>query len=98
MIPIINGMNLSWRLEMSLSVLSFLAQYTMIAIGKTEAKTRDMISRTMNLPKLNAPFSKDNTRHIIKNRGMHIIGGFVNVEIVFAIFNLFIRIFILLLN
>ena len=33
---------------------------------------------------------------IMKNNGMQIIGGFVIVEIVLAIFNLFIRLFILL--
>ena len=68
----------------------------MIAIGRIDAKINEINSRTMNLLKLNIPFSNDKTRQIMKNNGMQIIGGFVIVEIVLAIFNLFIRLFILL--
>lgn len=90
MIPTIRGMKRSWRLEMSLSVLSFLAQNRIIAIGNIEAKTSETSSSDMNLLKLKAPFSNDKTMQIIKNNGIVIIGGFVTVEIIFANFILFI--------
>ena len=89
MMPTMSGMYLSDLLEMSLSVPSFFAQKSMIAIGRMEAKISEMISMTMNLLKSNPSGVNDSVRHIIKNNGMHIIGGFVNVEIVFAIFNRF---------
>ena len=87
--PTISGVNLSLLLEMSLSVPSFFAQYNMIAIGRTDAKTSEISSRAMNLDKLKTPSSNDSTIHIIKNNGMVIIGGFVKVDILSAIFNLF---------
>ena len=43
-IPTINGTNLSSLLEMSLSVLIFLAQNTIIAIGRRDAKIREINS------------------------------------------------------
>ena len=92
MIPTINGMNLSDLFEMSLSVLSFLAQKRMIAIGNMEAKISEITSRTMNFPESNPFGPNDNVRQIMKNKGMQIIGGFVIVEILLAIFNLFILI------
>ena len=75
---------------MSLSVLSFFAQKRIIARGNIEAKIIDISSNVMNLDTLNAPFSNDNTRHIIINNGIVIIGGFVTVDSVLAIFILFI--------
>ena len=86
--PTIKGVNLSSRFDMSLSVLSFFAQNTIIAIGSIEANTIEIDSKRMNLAKLNWPFSNDNTIDIIRNSGMHMIGGFVNVDIALAIFNL----------
>lgn len=89
-IPTIRGMYLSDLFEMSLSVFSFFAQNSMIAIGNIEANISETTSRTMNFPKSNPSAVNDNVRHIIRNRGMQIIGGFVNAEIFFAIFSLFI--------
>jgi len=54
----------------------------MIAIGKSEAKIKDITSKTMNLDKSNPLLVKDKVREIIKNNGMQIIGGFVSVEII----------------
>jgi hypothetical protein len=88
--PTISGMYLSERFDMSLSVPSLFAQKRIMAIGRTDAKTRDMTSRTMNLDKSNPPGVNDNVAHIIKKSGMQIIGGLVSVEIVLAIFSLFI--------
>jgi hypothetical protein len=62
----------------------------MIAIGNTDANTSEISSSALNFEKLNAPFSNDKTKQMMKNNGMHMIGGLVKVEIVFAIFNLFI--------
>ena len=87
MMPIMRGMNLSVLFEMSLSVPSFLAQNKIIAIGSADAKTIETNSKVIKLSKL---YFKVNVTHIIKNKGMHMIGGLVNVDIVFAIFNLFI--------
>ena len=89
MIPTINGMNLSDLLEMSLSVPSFLAQNNIIAMGNMDAKIMDTASSVKNLLKSNPLPLNDNAKQIIKNNGMHMIGGLVNVEICFAIFNLF---------
>jgi hypothetical protein len=89
MIPTISGMYLSDLFEMSLSVFSFLAQKRMIAIGSREAKTNETTSRTMNFEKSNPSGVNDNVRQIMKNSGMHMIGGLVIVEILSAIFNLF---------
>ena len=82
-IPTTNGVKRSSRFEISLSVFNFLAQKTMIAIGRTDAKTSEINSNPMNLDKLNVPFSNDKIRQIIKNRGMHMIGGLVIVDTVF---------------
>ena len=86
-IPTIKGMYLSERLEMSLSVFSFFAQKRMIAIGKMDANTNEMTSKTMNLPKSNPLGVNDNAAQIIRNSGMQMIGGLVNVEIVLATFS-----------
>ena len=59
-------------------------------MGSMDAKISETISRTMNLLKSNLPCVNDSERQIIKNNGMHIIGGLVIVDIVFAVFNLFI--------
>ena len=56
----------------------------MIAIGRIEVKTREMASRTMNLSKLKIPPSYERIAQIIKNKGIVIIGGWVNVETAFA--------------
>ena len=85
--PTISGVNLSWRLEMSLSVLSFLAQNRMIAMGSMDANTNETASKTRNLAQSNPSLPNDNVRHIIKNNGMQMIGGFVTVEIDLATFN-----------
>ena len=89
MIPTISGVYRSPRFEMSLSVPSFLAQYNMMAIGKSDANISEITSRTMNLDKSNPSGVNDNVRQIIANNGMVIIGGFVIVEILSAIFSLF---------
>ena len=47
----------------------------------------------MNLDILNSPYSNDRIMQMIKNKGMHRIGGLVNADIVLATFNLFIMIF-----
>ena len=52
----------------------------MIAIGKIDAKIIEINSKTGNSHKL----SIDNVKQIIMNNGMHMIGGFVKVEIVLA--------------
>lgn len=52
----------------------------MIAIGKIDAKIIEINSKTGNPHKL----SIDNVKQIIMNNGMHMIGGFVKVEIVLA--------------
>ena len=57
-------------------------------IVSIEANTIEIDSKRMNLAKLNWPFTNDNTIDIIRNSGMHMIGGFVNVDIALAIFNL----------
>ena len=88
MIPTIRGMYLSDLFEMSLSVLSLFAQNSMIAIGKIDANTTETASRTMNFPKSNPLGANDNAAQIIRNRGMQIIGGFVNAEIVLAVLSL----------
>ena len=69
---------------MSLSFPVFLAQKRIMAIGKIEANTMEINSRAGNSHRL----PHDNVIHIIKNRGIQIIGGFVKVEIVFANLNL----------
>ena len=90
-VPMIRGANLSSRFEISLSVLSFLAQKTMIAIGSADVKTSDMISHNANRPQSKLKLEVKgvpldaSTIQIIENRGIHIIGGFVNVDIVLAI-------------
>lgn len=89
-IPTISGMYLSDLFDMSLSVPSFFAQNNIIAIGNIEAKINDIASNLTNFVKSNSPFVNDNVKQIIKNNGMQMIGGLVNVEIGFAIFNLFI--------
>lgn len=88
--PTTSGAYLSDLLDMSLSLPSLVVQNKMIAIGKSEAKIKDITSKTMNLDKSNPLLVKDKVREIIKNNGMQIIGGFVSVEIILAIFNLFI--------
>jgi hypothetical protein len=55
----------------------------MIAIGKIDAKTIDINSKRGNSHKLLI----DNVKQIIMKSGMETIGGFVKVDIVFAIFN-----------
>lgn len=89
-IPTISGVYLSDLLDMSLSVPSFFAQNKIIAIGNIDANINEINSKTMNLLKLNCPPLNDSIRQIIKNNGMQIIGGFAIVDMVFAIFNLFI--------
>lgn len=88
-IPTIRGMYLSDLFDMSLSVPSFFAQNNIITIGNIEAKINDMASNLTNFVKSNSPFVKDNVKQIIKNNGIQMIGGLVNVEIGLAIFNLF---------
>ena len=68
---------------MSLSLLVFLAQDIMIALGKIVEKIIDINSKTGNSHKL----SMDNVKQIIRNNGMHMMGGFVKVEIVLANLN-----------
>ncbi|WP_305512797.1 MULTISPECIES: hypothetical protein [unclassified Methanobrevibacter] len=80
--PTTSGAYLSDLLDMSLSLPSLVAQNKMIAIGKSEAKIKDITSKTMNLDKSNPLLVKDKVREIIKNNGMQIIGGFVSVEII----------------
>ena len=79
----IKGIGRSCLLEMSLSLPVLLAQYKMIAIGSIDAKTIEINSKSGNCHKSLI----DNVRQIIINNGIHIIGGFVNVEIVFANLN-----------
>ena len=55
----------------------------MMAIGKMEVKIIEISSRAGNFPRL----SHDMVRHIIRNNGMQIIGGFVRFETVFANLN-----------
>ena len=94
MIPIIIGMNLSVLFEMSVSVPRRFAQNNIITIGRIDAKIKDITSSTINSP----IFSLIH-KHIIKNKGIQIIGGLVSVEIILAILNLSIYIIILkLLN
>ena len=81
---------------MSLSVPSLLAQNRIMPIGRTEAKTIEITSKMINLEMLKTPFSNDNIIQIIKNNGIHIIGGLVNVEIHLAIFNFSMKLFMLL--
>ena len=83
---------------MSKSVFNLLAQNNIIAIGRMDAKTSEMTSMTMNFPKSKTPFSKDRITQITKNSGIVIIGGCVKSEILLAIFNLFINLFIGHLN
>ncbi len=90
MIPTINGMYLSDLFEMSLSVPSLLAQNNIIAMGSADAKINETTSNTINLLKSNPLPVTDNVKQIIKNNGMQMIGGLVNVEMFLAIFNLFI--------
>lgn len=89
-IPIIKGIYLSERFEMSLSVPMRFAHKRMIAKGRAEVNINDISSRTANFDMLNVPFSNDKTVHIIRNSGMHIIGGFVTADIALATFCLFI--------
>lgn len=84
--PTINGVNRSVLLDMSLSVPSFFAQYRMIAIGSIDVNISDIISNVRKSVKL---CLNVNVKQIIRNNGMHIIGGLVIVEIFFAIFTLF---------
>ena len=98
MMPTISGVYLSPRLEMSLSVPSFLAQYNMIAIGRMDAKIRETNSKTMNSDKSNPFGQNDNVKQIITNKGIVMIGGLVKVDTVSAIFNFPIWLFIQLLN
>ena len=93
-IPTINGVYLSLLFEISESVPSLLAQNSIIAIGRSEAKISEITSKTMNLLKSNPLLLNDSTEQMIKNSGIVIIGGFVIVDIVFAILNLFINIFL----
>ena len=74
----ISGMNLSSRLEISLSLLVFSAQYNMIANGNIEVKTNETNSSSGKSPRSLI----DNDMHIIKKRGMQIIGGLVKVDTV----------------
>ena len=67
----------------------------MIARGRADAKTIEIASKTTNLEMSKMPFSNDNIIQIIKNNGIVIIGGLVNVEICFAIFNFSIRLFMM---
>ncbi|MBR0371242.1 MAG: hypothetical protein IJH63_11065 [Methanobrevibacter sp.] len=55
-----------------------------MTIGNIEANTIEINSRVGNSHRL----LHESVRHIIKNRGIHIIGGFVKAEIVFANLNL----------
>ena len=76
---------------MSLSVSNFFAQCNMIAIGRTDAKISDISSIMINWFQLklkllvNGVPLLDTIIQIIRNNGMVIIGGFVNIEIVSAI-------------
>lgn len=97
-IPVISGMYLSERFEMSLSVPILFAHKSIIAKGSIEVNINDINSNVMNFEVLKMPFSNDNAAHIMINNGMHIIGGFVSVEIPFAIFNLFMYLIIMLFN
>ena len=92
-IPTIKGIYLSDLFEMSLSVLSFLAQKRMIAIGRIEAKISETISNVTNFEMSNPSPVNDNVKQMTKNNGMHMIGGLVNVEIFSAIFNFSIWLF-----
>jgi hypothetical protein len=58
-------------------------------MGNMDAKINETTSKTMNLLKSNPSLVNDNVKQIIKNNGMQMIGGLVNVEICFAILNLF---------
>ncbi|MBR0058700.1 MAG: hypothetical protein IJP99_05140 [Methanobrevibacter sp.] len=55
-----------------------------MTIGNIEANTIEINSRVGNSQRL----LHESVRHIIKNRGIQIIGGFVKAEIVFANLNL----------
>lgn len=96
MIPIIIGMNLSVLFEISLSLPIFLAHMKIIAKGRSEVKTNETISKTINSSRLNIPFSNDNARQIIINNGIQIIGGLVIKEMNLASFILFINLFMLI--
>jgi methylglyoxal synthase len=90
MIPTMSGMKRSDLFDVSLSVPSFLAQNNMIAMGSMDAKISETTSNAMNLLKSNPLPLNESITQIIKNNGMQMIGGLVNVEICLAIFNLFI--------
>ena len=81
--------------DMSLSVFNFFAQYRMIAIGKIEAKTSEIISVIMNWLQLKLKLLVKGVPllariiQINKNNGMVIIGGFVKTDIVSAILSFF---------
>lgn len=81
-IPMINGVKRSVLFDMSLSVPIFLAHRRIIAKGNTEVKIIDINS---SVKKLLLGFFQVNIKQIIKNKGMQIIGGLVNVEIILAI-------------
>ena len=70
-------------MEISLSLPLLSAQYKIMAIGNIDAKIIEINSKSGNSHKLLI----DKVKQIIRNNGMHIIGGFVNVEIVFANLN-----------
>lgn len=91
-IPIIIGIYLSVLFEMSLSLPIFLAHNKIITNGRSVVKTNETISNTINLFKLNIPFSNDNTKQIIINNGIQMIGGLVSTEMYLASFVFFIRI------
>ena len=89
-IPTIRGMNLSDLFEMSLSVPIFLAQPSIITRGNIDANIIETNSKTMNSLKLKFVPLNDRKKQMIKNNGMQIIGGLVNVDIDFATLSLFI--------
>ena len=68
MIPTIRGVYLSDLLDMSLSVPSFFAQNSIIAMGSIDAKISETASRTMNLLKSNPASLNDSAIQIIKNK------------------------------
>ena len=68
---------------MSLSLPVLLAQYKIMAIGRIDAKIKEITSNSGNSHKL----SIDRIKQIIKNNGMQSIGGLVKVEMLLASFN-----------
>ena len=82
-VPMIKGIGRSCLFEISLSLPLLSAQYKIMAIGSIDAKIMEINSNNGNCHKLLI----DNVKQIIMNNGIHIIGGLVNVETVFANLN-----------